>query len=182
MTEILLLPLLAYAACGLLLSLAVHLLSFADLQPGGKTLFVLLHIGIFPLWLVVVIIAMKMTRGVQRKDYWKAVLSGCPIWMKCMTYGFLIYALANFLIFMFIAPTGTRNAGSPPGSVWRGFSGHWMAFYSAGLAIVWTAYSRGLSNLEQECANGHVIGFSDRFCPTCGVPIAAPDSSTRVLR
>jgi hypothetical protein len=182
MTQILLLPLLAYAACGLLLSLAVHLLSFAGLQPAEKTLFILLHIGIFPLWLPVMFIAMRMTRGVQRKDYWKAVLSGCPTWMKYMTYGFFIYAIANFLIFMFVAPAGTRDAASPPGSVWRGFSGHWMAFYSAGLAIVWAAYSRGLSNLERKCANGHVIGFSDRFCPTCGVPIAAPGNARRVLR
>jgi hypothetical protein len=28
---------------------------------------------------------------------------------------------------------------NPPASVWRGFSGHWMAFYSAALAVLCSA-------------------------------------------
>jgi hypothetical protein len=169
--RILLLPLMAYAASGLVLSLTVHLLSFFDLQPGGTALFGALHVGIFPLWFAVVFISMRLTSGVRRKDYWKAALSGCPTWMRYMTYGFFIYALLNFILLMAVAPTGKHIGGAPPSSVWHGFSGHWMAFYAAGLAILTTAYRRGLSNLEQKCPNGHVIGFGDKFCPTCGVSI-----------
>ena len=88
-----------------------------------------------------------------------------------MTYGFFIYAIMNFAIFLMIAPTGKQTSGDPPSSVWRGFSGHWMVFYSAGLAILTTAYQRGMSNLEQKCPNGHSVGFGDRFCSTCGVQI-----------
>ena len=63
-TQILLLPLMVYAACGLILSLAVHLMALAGLQPpGGNALFFGLHVGIFPLWLPVVLIMMKLTRG-----------------------------------------------------------------------------------------------------------------------
>jgi hypothetical protein len=61
MTNIVLLPLMAYAAVGLTLSLTVHLLSYAGLQFGGTGLFVALHIGIFPLWLPVLWIASKMS-------------------------------------------------------------------------------------------------------------------------
>jgi hypothetical protein len=65
-TQILLLPLMVYAACGLILSLAVHLMALAGLQPpGGNALFFGLHVGIFPLWLPVVLIMMKLTKGMK---------------------------------------------------------------------------------------------------------------------
>lgn len=169
MTQVLVLPLLVYAATGLILSLAVHLLSFAGIQPGGNALFFGLHVGIFPLWLPVVLISRKMTNGTAKKDFWKVALSGCPQWMRYMTYGFFIYAIVNFAIFLVTAPTGKLGGGAPPSSVWHGFSGHWMAFYSAGLAMMTTAYRRGLSNLQRRCANGHLIAFDDRFCSTCGI-------------
>ena len=92
--------------------------------------------------------------------------------MRYMTLGFFIYAIVNFAIFvLFLAPTGRQVGGEPPGAVWRGFSGHRMVFYSAGLAILTGAYRKGLSNLEPKCPNGHNIGYGDRFCPTCGTPI-----------
>jgi hypothetical protein len=174
MTQILLLPLIVYAACGLVLSLAVHLLSFVGLQPDSTALFIGLHVGIFPLWLPVVLIMGKLTNGARNSGAWKVAFSGCPAWMKYMTYGFMIYAIVNFVIFIAIAPGGRQSGGAPPSSVWHGFSGHWMLFYSAGLATLTTAYRRGLSNLQPRCPNGHVIGWSDRFCPTCGVSIDTP--------
>ena len=54
------------------------------------------------------------------------------------------YAVANFALFMFYAPSG-QHAGQCSGDVAHGFSGHWMAFYSSELAIgMTTAYRRGL--------------------------------------
>lgn len=175
MTQILLPPLMLYAACGLVLSLVVHILSFFGIQFGGNTLFFGLHVGIFPLWIPVVLVSRKMMGGAPRKDFWKAALSGCPPWMKYMTYGFFIYAFVNFAIFIVLLqmhppPRGTTE---PPAAVLHGFSGHWMAFYSAGLAILTTAYRRGLSNLQRKCRFGHEIGWSDRFCPTCGAAVDA---------
>jgi hypothetical protein len=177
MTQALLLPLMLYAACGLALSLLVHVLSFFGIQFGGNTLFFGLHIGIFPLWIPVVLIAQKMMgAGTSRKDFWKIALSGCPPWMKYMTYGFFIYAFVNFAIFMLIvsAHPPPKGATQPPAEVLHGFSGHWMAFYSAGLAILTTAYRRGLSNLQRKCPFGHEIGWNDKFCPTCGAAVAPP--------
>jgi hypothetical protein len=91
--------------------------------------------------------------------------------MQYMTYGFFIYAIVNFVIFIFLAPSGKSTSGAPPAVVWHGFSGHWMLFYSAGLAIITTAYRRGIANLSPQCANGHSISLGDKFCPVCGVPI-----------
>jgi hypothetical protein len=176
---VLLLPLMAYAACGLALSLAAHLLALSGRPLGGNSLFFALHVGIFPLWIPVVFISMKITSGMRlqgrmfgmRKEYREALFSGCPPWMKYMTYGFFIYAIVNFVIFVLFGSTGKPVAGEPPSSVWRGFSGHWMVFYSAGLAILTTAYRKGLSDLQPRCPNGHAIALGDRFCSTCGLAI-----------
>ncbi len=177
MTQILLPPLMLYAAFGLALSLLVHILTFFGIQFGGNTLFFGLHIGIFPLWIPVVLIAQKMTGGAQRKDFWKVALSGCPPWMRYMTYGFFIYAVVNFAIFMILTaqhPPGKQIGAAVPSVVLHGFSGHWMAFYSAGLAILTTAYRCGLSNLQRRCPFGHEIGWKDKFCPTCGSELSSP--------
>jgi hypothetical protein len=177
MTQALLPPLMLYAACGLVLSLVVHILSIFGIPFGGNTLFFALHIGIFPLWIPVVFIAQKMMIGVNRKDFWKVALSGCPPWMRYMTRGFFIYAIVNFAFFFILTavhPPAKQTGGDVPAEVLHGFSGHWMAFYSAGLATLTSAYRRGLSNLQRRCPNGHEIGWSDNYCPTCGMPVDPP--------
>jgi hypothetical protein len=104
----------------------------------------------------------------MRKGFWKVVLRGCPVWMKYMTYGFFIYAGVNFLIFFVIAPSGKLPVGGPPPSVWHGFSGQWMAFYSAGLAVATSAYRIGWGNLIGKCPNGHDVSPGYMYCPICG--------------
>jgi hypothetical protein len=184
MINAVLLLLMAYAAVGLVLSLAVHLLSFAGLQPGMGAMYgsfsgavvlgfyangrlsAILNTAIFPLWVAVMLISYKMSGGARGKDFWRVVWSGCPPWMKYMTYGFFIYSIAyfvlTFVLTIIIVPVNKELAGSPP---------HLMLFYAAGLAILTSAYRRGLSNLERRCANGHVVADDDRFCPTCGTPL-----------
>ena len=157
-----------YAACGLVLSLAAHILSFFGIQFGGMPLFIGLHVGIFPLWIPVVFIAQKMMGGVQRKDFWKVALSGCPVWMRYMTYGFFIYAVVNFAIFIILVSMHppAKGGGAPPPEVLHGFSGHWMAFYSAAFAILYAAARTEGSG--PRCANGHVASPNAAYCTRCG--------------
>jgi hypothetical protein len=170
MAQIFILLLIVYAATGLILSLSVHLLSYTGIQFGGDALFFGLHVGIFPLWLPVVLIAQEMTNNAPRKDFWKIAMSGCPVWMKYMTSGFFGYAIVNFLLFMVFEQTRSHGGEAfPTASFWRGFSGHWMAFYSAGMAVMTTAYRRGISSFERYCANGHEINYDAKFCSVCGV-------------
>ncbi len=178
MAQIFILLLIVYAATGLILSLAVHLLSYTGIQFGGDALFFGLHVGIFPLWLPVVLIAQEMTKNSPRKDFWKIAMSGCPVWMKHMASGFFGYAIVNFLLFMF-TPTGSHGGGTFPPAVLRGFSGHWMAFYSAGLAVMTTAYRRGISSFERYCKNGHEISYDAKFCSVCGVSTDEEDEKIR---
>jgi hypothetical protein len=61
MTRTLFPPLLGYATCGLVLSLALHPGSLAGVQPpGGNVLFAGLLCGIFPLALALLLIARKI--------------------------------------------------------------------------------------------------------------------------
>jgi hypothetical protein len=172
--QILLPLMMAYAAVGLILSLTVHVLSLFGIDLGGQTLFFALHIGIFPLWFAVILISQRALAGqrifyMNRKNFWNIMFVGCPDWIKYLTNGFFIYAIVNFIIFIVMTPTVKQTGGAPSAVVWHGFSGHWMAFYSAGLAISTSLYRRGIDNLTPRCPNGHPVAFGDAFCPTCGV-------------
>lgn len=171
--QTLLLPVMAYAAIGLVVSLFVHLMSFEGVRLGGNALFLGLHAGIFPLWFVVIAVLMRRFGTSLRTGVWKFILAGCPPWMRWMTMGFFAYAIVNFAIFFVTASHMPKTTGSslPPVEVWRGFSGHWMAFYSAGLAALTSAYRQGVS--PRKCPAGHVVGPADNFCPVCGARIAA---------
>jgi hypothetical protein len=172
--------LIVYASIGLALSLAVHVASFFFEPPGGNALFIALHVGIFPLWLPIVFVA----NALAGKSFfspasladWRVILQGAPSWMRVMAYGFFVYALANFAVFFIFTAILRRGAskysGAPPAFLWHGFSGHWMAFYSAGLAIATVAYLRGPGNLARKCPNGHRVSPADRYCATCGRAIS----------
>jgi hypothetical protein len=98
----------------------------------------MLHMGIFVVSIPAVLVDRKRIGSARRRDYWKLALRGAPEWMRYMVYGFGGYAMLNFAIFAFQAPQGSRGA-NPPAVVWRGFSGHWMFFYSAALASLYAA-------------------------------------------
>jgi len=168
--------LMVYAAVGLVVSLFVHVTSFFATPPGGNTLFVALHVGIFPLWLPIVFVANAMmgrpalTGGRASFGEWNALLARAPPILRWMTIGFFIYALVNFAWFLLttIGAPHAAKAGDPPFSVWHGFSGHWMAFYAAGLTIATTAYLQGAESIGRRCPNGHFVRPDDSFCPRCG--------------
>jgi len=78
------------------------------------------------------------------------------------------YAVINFMFFMTKAPSGGRGANQPA-EVWRGFSGHWMAFYSAALAILYSAARTEDTRLR--CPNGHLAPSTAIYCTRCGQPV-----------
>jgi len=163
----------AFAAIGLVVSLFVHLMSFEGVRLGGHALFYGLHAGSILLWVIIALV-MRPSMGTSwTRETWKLVFAGAPRWMRWMTNGFLAYAVVNFAIFMIAGHPTKPAAGSrlPPVEEWRGFSGHWMAFYSAGLAALTSAYRQGVS--PRKCPVGHVVGPGDDFCPVCGAQIAA---------
>lgn len=174
----LLYPFMVLAAIGLALSIGAHGMALAGMPiPGGKYIW-LLHIGIFVVWIPTVITASSATRHANRKDFWKVALAGCPTWMRRAGYVLFAYAIINFVVF--IATTATlpkksqQSADASP-SVIRGFSGHWMIFYGAAFAVLYSRiHAPGLYR-ERKCPQGHSVSPTDRFCPVCGY--AFPDDA-----
>lgn len=124
---------------GLALSLLVHLSALLGMaSPFGEAAWVL-HGGIFIVWLPAVLVFQPLTREFKLKDLWRAALRGSPRWMRWMTSGFAGYAFVNFVLFIVLEPGSRGSSPETPAVIFRGFSGHWMAFYSAALAIFYSA-------------------------------------------
>lgn len=156
------------SAIGLVVSLWVHLGAVMGRRVAPEAFFWMLHVGIFIVWLPAILVAQRLVGNLSRKDLWKVLLKDSPDWMRYMVYGFFAYAMVNFLAFMTKAPSGGSGA-NPPAVVWRGFSGHWMAFYSAALAILYSA-ARTVDT-SPRCTNGHVASPNATYCTRCGQPM-----------
>ena len=131
-------PFITLAGIGLGVSLWVHLGALAGTRVVPQAYFFILHVGIFVVFFPAIFVSQRLVGNTRRSDFWKAVLRWAPDWMRYMVYGFFAYAIANFALFMIQAPPH-GGSGNPPAVVWRGFSGHWMAFYSASMAILYSA-------------------------------------------
>jgi hypothetical protein len=131
-------PFVMFSALGLALSLWVHLGALGGRKVAPEPFFWMLHGGIFVVWLPAVLVGIRRVGKTYRKNYWRTVLRGSPAWLRYMVYAFFGYAVVNFLFFMTQAPNKVEGGGTPI-ATWRGFSGHWMAFYSAALAILYSA-------------------------------------------
>jgi hypothetical protein len=153
------------SAAGLILSLWVHIGALHGRAPGEY--YWALHMGIFVVWFPAVFVAKERVGSTNRKDFWKVALKGSPDWVRYMVYGFLAYAAVNFALFVVRGEPGGSGANTPA-LTWRGFSGHWMLFYSAALAILYSAAQANA--LTRRCSNGHAIGANANFCARCGQP------------
>lgn len=153
------------SAVGLVLSLWVHLGAVLGRRVAPDAFFWILHMGIFVVWIPAVLVARKRVGNRSGKDYWKLALQGAPEWMRYMVYGFFGYALVNFALFIYQAPT-EGGGGAPSPIVWRGFSGHWMVFYSAAFATLYAAAKT--SESVRRCLNGHPMPATTNFCSRCG--------------
>ncbi len=171
MKKILLTPFIALSAAGLILSVIVHVIALSGHQVPFGELAWGLHIGIFVVWFPAVLVSMRLTRDFKQKDLWKAALRGCPAWMKYMTYFFFGYAFINFALFAF-STTGMPKESSPStATALRGFSGHWMVFYSAAMSMLYSATQADLVDKQRRCRNGHAVSPLAKFCEECGAQV-----------
>ena len=170
--KVLLSPFIGIAALGLFLSLLVHLSALFRLPiPLGHRAWVL-HIGIFVVWIPTVFVANLLSRDVDRRNWWRSALRGCPDWYRYFTYGLFAYAIINFAIFMMRTMAAPRSGGLSDEVNLLGFSGHWMVFYAAALGVLWS-FAREGAQAFPRCPNGHPVSADSRFCKECGCPIQA---------
>jgi hypothetical protein len=128
-----------FAACGLALSITVHGMELADIVTPGKFLIKALNFGIIVVWVPTVIIASHMTRHVSRNDFWRVALEGCPVWMRRGLRVIVGYSVLNF-VFYIVKLEGKKTLSSDQTTSvdLSGFSGHWMIFYAAAFAILYS--------------------------------------------
>ena len=136
---------------GFLLSLVVHIMALADVPiPGGITVFVL-HIGAILIWIPAENLSYQgeeswlkyvWNRTNKPQWGWSEILKHNPRWMKWVLNGLTFYAVFNFLIAFMEWPARSKiktKSGDPvPALVVRAFSGHWMAFYGAAYAFLYS--------------------------------------------
>lgn len=163
-------PFMLLAACGLALSVTAHCMAIAGVAiPGGELVWGL-HIGVFVVWLPAALISIQMTNYANRKDFWKIALLGCPVWMRRSLYVLFVYTFLNFIIFMATSTGQSKQEtnGAPPAVTVRGFSGHWMIFYGAAFAILYSRIYAPQLYRKRKCPCGHVVSPAARFCSECG--------------
>lgn len=154
------------SAIGLLISLCVHI--GALMGRGVPSTFWVLHVGIFVVWFPAVVVAQRLVGNTNRKDFWKVVLKGAPDWVRYMMYFLFAYEFVNFMISMGQSSSGGRHTTSSAAD-WRGFSGLWMVFYSAALAILYSA-AKTMDSIPR-CTNGHLASPNAVYCTRCGQPV-----------
>jgi hypothetical protein len=175
--KILLRPFMYLAALGLALSVMVHVLSLLGISFLLGDFSWVLHVGIFIVWLPAVLVANRVGKDFRQKDFWKAALRACPKWMKNLAYFFFGYAILNFALFFIsdVPGGGLGSAGnSSPANIFRGFSGHWMAFYAVAMAILYSAIHVAEHDQVRRCAKGHPVSPSAMFCEECGSRVVEP--------
>jgi len=96
--------------------------------------------------------------------------------MKYGLYGIAIYAAVNFVVFILLTVGKPQGSGPMPPGVVRGFSGHWMIFYGAAFAILYSYKQVGGENAVRRCVAGHEVSATAKFCEQCGQPVIERNS------
>ncbi len=171
--NILIYPTMILAALGLVLSLIVHMAALFGLPVSLPFNAMSLHTGVFVVWIPAMFVSYPAIRKVPRQDQWRAMLRGCPDWLRYLTYGFFAYAIINFVLsFMLVRANVGPFVTEAPTSIVRGFSGHWMFFYCTAFATLYAAMQRDKLGLVRRCPQGHEVSLRARYCEKCGETVA----------
>jgi Protein of unknown function (DUF3592) len=157
------------AGIGFAISFWVHVGALFGVQVLPESLFFLMHLGVFLVFLPAVFVARYRIIDANRKNYWKVLLKDSPKWMLYTLYALGAYDFVTFFIFMLTNGTA-RHTGGLQLSEWRLFSVNWMAFYLAAFAILYSAASSSL--YARRCLNGHLMPADANFCTRCGAAVA----------
>ena len=175
--RVILYPVMMLAGCGLVLSIAAHCMALAGVPVPGGGLVWGLHIGIFVVWIPTVFIIKEAIRNSNRNEIWKMALAGCPSWMRLGVFILFVYGAVNLAI------TGSQkkikmDGNTPTPSVVRAFSGHWMIFYGAGFAVLYSRIYSPQLYRGRQCPKGHSVSQGASFCSECGYEFSKEPEST----
>jgi hypothetical protein len=137
------------SAMGFTLALVVHALTFAHIDVSEKYPLVwVLHVGLFVVFVPLVFSARKVSGSNPEYRDFRSLFSG---WGNALITVVFIYAIVNFVVFMFLSQGGVpairdgqfilhshgklvrilteQEYHDQRAYVLRGFSGHWLVFY-----------------------------------------------------
>jgi hypothetical protein len=89
-----------------------------------------------------------------------------------MVNGLFVYGMLNFIIFLAFIPKQGGPAMMSPSTV-RGFSGHWMIFYSVAMAVLYSGAHVKDRDLRHQCPQGHAVSPLAKFCEECGQAVSS---------
>ena len=164
--KIILIPFIFLSAVGLCVTLIIHISSIFRVPFEHYDKVFYLAIGVFVVWLPTVIVANYLSKDFKQKELWKAVLRGCPPWLKKIAYVLFGYALLNF-VYMIALGTPDEDQFSTA----RFISGHLLPFYSMAIASFYSAIKVNEIDAARRCLNGHPVTASAKFCEECGAPV-----------
>lgn len=158
-------PFMFLALAGFFASLIAHVCGYMGIdKPFGISPWPL-HVGIFVVFFPAVLASQKLSKNYPQNDMWRAALRGCPPWMLQFFYILFGYAILSFIGFAML------NAGNKSeSSTIRGFSGHWLIFYYASFAMLYS-YINIDEDLNRECRNGHPVQPFEKYCSECGARV-----------
>lgn len=168
--QALLLPVMIYAAMGLVISMLAHLMALDGLRLGADPLFKGVMFGGVPLMIVVGFLMVPRVGWTAEGLDVSVAVAGCPAWLRWVTNALFAYAFLNFMLAMAVGPHSPPGTPAPSVETWRVFSGGFIAFYATALAALTSVYRHGV--VPDKCPSGHVLGYNDELCLVCGVKIS----------
>ena len=152
-----LLILIIISVTGMVLSAVFHFSSLFHIYQPPRELTILIWIGALVVIYPAIVIEKKTRKGVNVKDYKKAVLGVCPGWLLAVNGLIIMYVIGYIIFLIFEKFFGSPDVDSGQGvitNLTHGFAGHWMAFYSISFMTLYS--SKRIK--ETRSGNGKNVG------------------------
>jgi hypothetical protein len=160
------------ASAGLMAMLSIHVAALA----GSTALFShfgrLIFLGIFVVFLPAIVVMNRLTREFKQKDFWRAALRGCPVWMQRALYFIFGYAFLG----AFVLPRLYGGATNTVLNSARKMSAIGLTFYYIATCVLYSAVHAGKFDESRRCANGHHVAPLAKYCDECGAPVVSEGS------
>jgi hypothetical protein len=163
-------PVMVLAAAGVFACVTLFILGLAGIFQLPKSSPLFLFMGILVVWLPTVILHSRLTRDFKQKDLLKAVLRGCPPWMRKTLWISIGGAIAG----TFLAPNVSGRSPEDPAQAFVLLP---VIFYAASYCVLYSAINVERVDSRRRCLKGHALAPLAKFCEECGAPVAVDTRS-----
>jgi len=171
MLRAVLMPLVVLSAVGGILSLCANvvLLFEPPLPFHYFSVVLVLAVGLMVVSIPAILCALTLTRDFEAGVFFKAVLRGCPMWMRRVTYATQAYFFLAFVLLLFTA--WTEPLPFRESTYAALMAGGLSAPYSSMMATMYCMIHVKETDRARRCMEGHPLSPSANFCERCGAPV-----------